>query len=387
MGTPDTPTELDAALEESLRTTWNARVVAYDRERFPFDRWVLERVRAHGHAVDALTELHRRLDGPGIYALTKQLCADTRRPEMRRLVDDFLRSEVVPKGRLVAPVAVQRFLNVRIMPPDRPRSVFPFHTGLNYGHGPASRSLWLPLTEVSAPEDASASMHIVGLERSRALIREATEEQLTVTEMQARFAAESWPLSAGPGRMVLFNQEHIHGNFVNTTGKTRVSIDFRVAEARFGDRLARKPVGGYFRVLSDGPEAHADGITAVAPNGLPTVLYLNNATPGTRGAPVHLQRYMVLDYCRRRGVAYEFELFELDDMAHLPTLSHIVDTLKSNVVLYSVFALPVDPRFRARLLDAALAHGAVMHFVNEDLRLARPADREALEDLLTFAHY
>ncbi|PIE18267.1 MAG: hypothetical protein CSA66_04995 [Proteobacteria bacterium] len=381
MTTPWPPRGTDEALEESLQTRWNAQVVAYDRDRFPFDRWVLERVRAHGHGVDDLTTLHERLDPPGLYALTKALCADTQRPELRAMVDAFVRDEVAASGALEAPLAVQRVLNVRIMPPARPRSVFPFHTGLMYGHGPASRSVWMPLTDVRAPEDASASLHIIGLDRSRALIRQAAAQRLTVTEMQALFAADSRPLSAGPGQAVLFNQENLHGNFVNLSGKTRVSVDLRVAEARFGDRLARKPVGGYFRLL-DAPQ------TALgADNDKPTVLYLNTATSGTRGAPVHLQRCMVLDYCKRHGVSFEFELFELDDMAHLPTLSHVVEGLGANAVLYSVYALPEDAGARARLFDGALAAGLVMHFVNEDLRLTGPEDREAIEAILRFARY
>jgi len=389
MPTPSTDrAALDRALEESLHTHWDARVVDYDAERFPFAAWVLDRVRARGHAVDDLTAIHRQVPEHEVYALSKALCADTARPDFRALVHAFVRDVVTPAGALVPPLALQRALNVRIMLPDRPQAVFPFHTGLLYGHGPASRSLWLPLTDLRAPAMASASMFIIGLDRSRELVAAAAAEHLSIGQMRERFLGEAHPLHAGPGQVVLFNQENLHGNVVNTTGLTRVSIDFRVAEGRFGDRLARKPVGGYFALLPDvdaAPAPPAD--PARFDNGRPTVLYLHNATPATAGAPVHLQRLMLADYAQRHGLVTRFEFFELDALGHLPTLEHIGRDLGANVVLYSVFALPEDGARRDALLDAFLARGATMHFVNEGLQLAGPGDRAALDALCAFARY
>lgn len=386
----DARAELDRALEESLRGPWDGRIVAYDEARFPLAGWVLERVRAHGWAVDDLTRIHEQVPLDAVFGLTKQLCADTRDPALRALVEDLVREVIAPAGGLVAPIAVQRALNVRVMLPDRPQAVFPFHTGLLYGHGPGSRSVWLPLTDLRQPADATASMYIVGLERSRALIREASEQRLSVEAMSARFLAESRPLHAGPGELVLFNQENVHGNVVNRTGKTRVSVDFRVAEGRFGDRLARKPAGGYFALLpADAEAARARAERAARPvqNDRPTVSYLHNATAATAGAPVHLQRYMLAEYCAARGIAPEFELFELDAMTHLPTLWHAASALRVNVVMYSVFALPHATRERVALLEAFLAAGAVVHFVNEGMRLADGDDLADVEALCAFAGY
>lgn len=389
---PRDPAALDAALEDSLATVWDAQVVPYDRVRFPIAETVLGWIRARGYPLDALARLHEVVPQAEVYALTKALCAETARPDFRELVHELVRHEVVPRGRLVPPIAVQRFLNVRVMLPASSVGIFPFHTGLLYGHGPASRSLWLPLTDVTRPEDASASMRIIGLARSRELVAEATAARLSVAEMSERFTRESRPLAAGPGQMVLFNQENIHGNVVNATGKTRVSVDFRVAEGRFGDRLAKKPAGGYFALL---PEPRADEGRVPPPpaaasspsDGRPVVVYLANATPATAGAPVHLQRYMVADYLARRGLTAAFELFELDAMAHLPTLRHIADGLGAHAVLYSVYALPEDAPLRAELLDAFAAAGATMHFVNEDLRVSPSHGRADLEALLAFARY
>jgi len=377
-------------LEESLTSTWDAKVVEYDKERFPFHEWIRERINLMGWPVEDLRELHTVIPTEQVYKVSKQLCADTNLPEFRKMVHEFIRHEVAPKGKLDWPIAVQRFFNVRIMLPNKPQSIFPFHTGLLYGHGPASRSLWMPLTDVSADEDISASMQIIDIHKSREMIQHALEQKMSVDEMSEYFSKESWQCKAGPGSMVFFTQENIHGNFVNHTGKTRVSIDFRLGEGQFGDMLARKIPGGYFQPIPETleeEEAFVPTDKNKFDNGRSNVLYLNNATAMTDGWPVHLQRYSVYEYCNKIGLNYEFELFELEDMHYMPTLQYIMDNLKCNCVLYSVFALPEDKEFRTRILDSCLENGTVMHFTNEDMAITNEADRDRVEALLDFAKF
>ncbi len=386
MPSPST-SELASAMEESLSTTWDARVVDYDAVKFPFAELIRDEVRRLGYQIESLQTLHKVVPREKVYVLSKQLCEATHRPEFRRLVNDFSRQEIVPKGKLETPIAVQRYLNVRIMVPDKPQGVFPFHTGLLYGHGPGSRSLWMPLTDVTRDEDRSASLQIIGLARSRELTRHAVEHKLSIPQMTELFGAESFGVKAGPGKVLFFTQENIHGNFVNVTGKTRVSIDFRLAENRFGDQLARKILGGYFEILPEGGGLPPRPDHAALKNDRSNTIYLNNNTPSTFGAPVHLQRAWVLEYCKKHGLNYEFELFELETMDHLPTLMHIVEELGCNVILYSIYSLPESAKHRARIFDAARAKGVNLYFVNEDLAVASDADRARVEQFLAFAKY
>jgi sporadic carbohydrate cluster protein (TIGR04323 family) len=378
---------LAAEMEESLCTTWNARVVDYDAVRFPFAERIRDEVRGLGHPIDSLETLHEVVPRERVYALSKALCEATNRPEFKRLVAEFAREEIVPKGRLVPPIAIQRYLNVRIMVPDKPQGVFPFHTGLLYGHGPGSRSLWMPLTDVTSEASRSASLQIIGVERSRELIRQASADRLSVAEMTELFGRESFGVRAGPGKVLFFTQENIHGNFVNVTGKTRVSIDFRLAESRYGDQLARKILGGYFEIMSEEGERSYRPDHAALANDRTNVIYLNNNTPSTVGIPVHLQRGMVTEYCRRNGLNYEFELFELESMDHLPTLQHIVEELGCNVILYSIYALPESLAHRERIYRAARARRVHLYFVNEDLAVAGGEQPDRIEQFLGFAKH
>ncbi|MBV9584654.1 MAG: hypothetical protein JO213_07195 [Alphaproteobacteria bacterium] len=73
-----------------------------------------------GYQVEDLSYFHEVVPEKDTYRVTKQLCADTNLPEFRRMLNRFVREVVVPKGKLRKPVAVQRFMNVRIMLPTTP---------------------------------------------------------------------------------------------------------------------------------------------------------------------------------------------------------------------------------------------------------------------------
>jgi sporadic carbohydrate cluster protein (TIGR04323 family) len=385
--------EIDAELERSLTTTWDAKVYSWDNSKYPFNEWILGRVRAMGYKLDDLSLLHEAVPLNETYKVTKQLCADTNLPEFRRMLNRFVREVVVVQGKLRLPVAVQRFMNVRIMLPTTPELFFPYHTGLLYGHGIASRSLWLPFVDVTADEDKSRSMQIMGIKRSRELIKYAIEKRLDMAGMTEVFGKESWQIKAGPGSGCFFTQENIHGSGrPNVTGKTRVSMDFRIAEGMFSDYLARKIPAGYFHIIPD-TEEEEEAQAARPPretafnNGRPNIFYVANNTSATYSIPVHLQRYMLVDYCNKKKLEFSYELFDLEDMKHLPTLWHLVRDRSCNIIMYSIFSLPEDENERNALIEAAVNKGNVIHFVNEDLQIANADDMKEVKKYIEFSKY
>ena len=385
--------EIDAALELSLTTVWDAKVYSWDNSKYPFNEWMLNRVRGMGYKLDDLSYLHEAVPLNEVYTVTKQLCADTNLPEFRRMLNRFVREQVVTQGKLRLPVAVQRFMNVRIMLPTTPELFFPYHTGLLYGHGIASRSMWLPFVDVTADEDRTRSMQIIGIKRSRELIKQAIENRLNMQQMTELFAKESWQIKAGPGSGCFFTQENIHGSGrPNTTGKTRVSMDFRIAEGIYGDHLGRKIPAGYFHLIPD-TEEEEEALAARPPrekafaNGKPNIFYVANNTASTYGIPVHLQRYMLVDYSKKKNLEFNYELFDLEDMMHLPTLWHLVNDRECNIIMYSIFALPEDENDRNLMLETAVKRGGVIHFVNEDLQLTGADELRTIKKYLEFSKY
>ncbi len=386
--------EIDAELERSLTHEWDAQIVTYPVERFPFSEWILDRVRGMGYPkLNDLSYLHEVVPQPEVFRVTKQLCADTNLPEFRRMINNFVREVAIPKGKLRKPVGLQRFMNVRIMLPTTPDLFFPYHTGLLYGHGVASRSIWLPFCDVTADEDRSRSMQIIPIKESRRLIKQAIDERLSMEEMTALFDKHSRQIKAKPGSCCFFTQENIHGSGKpNKTGKTRVSMDFRLAEGMYGDLLGRKIPAGYFHIVPD-TEEEEEMLAKQPPrevqfnNGKNNIFYVANNTSATYPIPVHLQRYMLVDYSKRNGLTADLELFDLEDMLHLPTLWHIVEERNVNVIMYSIFALPEEEEDRNRMLELALKKGMIFHFVNEDLALTSREDLENIKRYLEFSKY
>jgi len=122
-------------------------------------------------------------------------------------------------------------------------------------------------------------------------------------------------------------------------------------------------------------------------NGKSNIFYVGNNTSATYPIPVHLQRYMLLDYSKKNNLTSDLELFDLEDMLHMPTLWHIVEDRNVNVIMYSIFALPEEEDERNRMLEIALKKGMIFHFVNEDLALSGPEDLEEIKKYLAFSKY
>ena len=189
-------------LERSLTHEWDAQIMTYPNERFPFNEWIRERIRKMGYPVEDLSYFHEVVPQADTYRVTKQLCADTNLPEFRRMLNGFVREVVVPKGKLRLPVAVQRFMNVRIMLPTTPELYFPLHTGLLYGHGVASRSIWMPFVDVTADEDKTRSMQIIPIKKSRELVKYAIDNRLKMAEMTEAVGPARAPDQGGAGQLL-----------------------------------------------------------------------------------------------------------------------------------------------------------------------------------------
>src|SRR5258708_14004187 len=101
--------DIDAELERSLTNEWDAKIMTYPNERFPFNEWILNRVRMMGFPVEDLSYFHEVVPQAETYRVTKQLCADTNLPDFRRLLNGFLRQVVVPQANRPAPRAVPHY--------------------------------------------------------------------------------------------------------------------------------------------------------------------------------------------------------------------------------------------------------------------------------------
>ena len=350
-------------------------IVTYDVGAFPFPTWVQDRISSAGYDATDLHLLHETVPLREVAPLQRRLIAETADPAFQSMAHSFVRSVVQPL--LKSELAIQRYFNVRIMLPDRPDMIIAFHNGTWYGHGLGETTIWMPLCEVAG----SNTLMVIDRDQSRQITADSVAKRWRHEKMQEACMVHARPVEIGPGDVLLFQQENLHGNTLNTTGKTRVSIDFRVAVK--GGPLHRKLIGGYFDLLDSKASASASPTPS---NGGICISYVNNNTRIANGIPIHLQRLMMRDYCAAHDINPTYEQLEIEVMPHLPTLLKILEQDRpADVLLYSVYALPDAPADRQVVLDQAVSNGITLHFANEDRRVTSVADAAAIEQILTFA--
>lgn len=233
-------------------------------------------------------------------------------------------------------------------------------------------------------------MQIIPIKKSRELVKYAIDHRLKMAQMTEQWGPRTHQIKAGPGSCCLFSQEHIHGSGMpNETGRTRISMDFRIAEGMYGDLLGRKIPAGYFHLIPDAEEEE-ERLAQLPPhkiqfkNGKQNIFYVANNALATDAIPVHLRRYTLYDYCNKKGLSSDYELFDLEDMLHCPTLLHLIGDRNASTITYGIFALPEDEADRNHLLGTALRHGNIIHFVNEDLQLSTEDDLQRIRRYLDF---
>lgn len=348
----------------------------YDLEQYPLDRWVLKRVQERGYEIDDIRRLHEVLKVQDLPALTKGLIKDTGAGEFRDMVVSLIEEYIRPMVN--SDLAIQRFANIRVVLPDRPDMILPFHQGMWVGNGLSIGTIWLPLS----PAYDTNSMQIINLETSKQLTIDATEDRWSREKMQEEFMKHAKPVNLNPGQACLFNQANIHGNIPNETGVTRMSIDYRVLE-RDG-QFHRKIPGGYF-VVNEISESGIDN-DANKNRDRAIISYNENNTRMTQGIPIYLQRLAMRDYCLERDIRFRYEQVELEGLKHCPILKGVLEHDQADdVILFSVYALPEAPANRKAILDAALENGVVLHFVNELEVMRNETDRERIEGVLGFS--
>lgn len=386
----------DRVIDNDMNVILDNELISYDCSKYPFVEWIQNKIEERGFDASDLSRLHETIPYDQISPMAKWIIRETGNDDWRQIAHSFTREMLEPI--FGADIAVQRYMNLRILLPTRHEMIINFHTGLWYGHGMGTGTCWLALT----PCFGTNSMLVIDRHKSIELCDEALRNNWRQDKMQEVFYSYARPVVAGPGKAFLFNQEIVHGNVPNETNQTRVSIDFRLTVR--GGKIRRKLVGGYYVLLNeeligrrDKVESGASSISA--PPGVETkpqedlakdegytcISYVNNNTRITSGIPIVLQRLMMRDYCEPLGLKYTYEQLELEVMPYLPTLQHVIEQDRPNeIVMYSVNALPENHERRDKILDLALEHKVKLHFANEDCRFESEDDRKWIDDVLSF---
>ena len=361
-------------------------LIDYDYEKYNFGDWIRGRMHEAGYDVTDLTKIHEVIPYDELQNFQIKLIRETARPDFKEILHPFVHEVLEPV--FGAEIATQRFSNIRLFLPNRSEMKLAYHTGVWYGHGLGQATCWMPFT----PVKDSNSMLVVSREDSVRLMKEAEDNDWDQEKMQEEFDKYSWFVEAKAGQAHLFNQEIIHGNATNETPISRVSIDFRLCIKN--GKLCRKRVGGYFTLLD--PEVRGGKARTREEDIEPgtkddrgdytCIGYVNNSTLVSSGIPIVLQRLMMGDYMKDKGLSYTYQQLENEAFPYLPTLKNIVKIDKPNdAILYSIYSLPDRADFRKAIYQYAIDNKVTLHFANEDMRLRNQEDADWVEANIAFA--
>jgi len=115
-----------------------------------------------------------------------------------------------------------------------------FHCDYWYGHGVDSATIWLPLTTV----EANNSFYVCS-EKSQDQYYEKLRHTCNFSRLEDALLSSSSPILPEAGFAFLFGSKVLHGSPLNSSTKTRISIDFRIAAK--SDGTSTKDLENYFR--------------------------------------------------------------------------------------------------------------------------------------------
>jgi sporadic carbohydrate cluster 2OG-Fe(II) oxygenase len=141
-------------------------------------------------------------------------------------------------AKLLGPnIYIQKKINLSIQLPNDPSSILPTHSDCMSGDSPFQLNMWIPLTRAYA----SNTMFLVSRELSLRLISEQIdrfrlrssfirrEMDQTIYDSCHINESSKYYVNAFPGDYIIFNPAVLHGNELNTTSSTRISLNVRLA--------------------------------------------------------------------------------------------------------------------------------------------------------------
>lgn len=121
-------------------------------------------------------------------------------------------------------LSIQNKLNLSIQCPNDDSSLVPLHTDRAGGHSLFEVVMWTSFTK----SEQSASMYVLSPKVTlKALSELSNYESNNFSEFENRYANERIFLSVKPKDIVIFSSNIYHGNIVNVTSGTRISVNCR----------------------------------------------------------------------------------------------------------------------------------------------------------------
>lgn len=334
---------------------WENKTLNYNLNQFDWPKWVLETIQEIEPNVTDLTKIHEIISVDRIVKVQSHVQNAFGRKKYAEKFDAFAETYIKP---LIGscPYLLKRQATLNLVMPDQATLArrLPFHQGIFYSNGRGQRTIWMALTRC----EGTNSMYIADLAPSRIITKKVLKEKWNLARFEEECLKVSRPVDIHPGQAHLFHQEHIHGNVNNTTGYTRMSIDWHVLPK--GTEYGRRLPGGFFRLPGDHAQSEIKNY-----NGKTFVSYTNNNTAFSSGVPIVYQRLDIDRYCEKNKISYSSVQFENEYLDWLPILEDYIMQRPDGIVMASMYALPDNIERRDYIMNLALENKVELHFANE----------------------
>tara|TARA_B100001250_G_scaffold414327_1_gene451989 strand:+ start:1330 stop:2133 length:804 start_codon:yes stop_codon:yes gene_type:complete len=121
-------------------------------------------------------------------------------------------------------VAMQKNINLSIQTPNDPDSMLSMHSDIHAGESPFEVVAWLPLTDVQAN---SMSMFIAKPKNNKIVNKYVMESRKNIQEIYRKNKKKFKFLKINYGEILIFSPILMHGNIINKTNFTRISMNCR----------------------------------------------------------------------------------------------------------------------------------------------------------------
>jgi len=121
-------------------------------------------------------------------------------------------------------VAMQKNINISIQTPKDKNSMLSMHSDIHAGESPFEVVAWLPLTDVEAN---SMSMFITKPKFNKIINKTITNSKKNIDEIYKKHKKKFKFIKIKLGEILIFSPILLHGNTINETNTTRVSMNCR----------------------------------------------------------------------------------------------------------------------------------------------------------------
>ena len=166
--------------------------------------------------------------------------------DWENLILDICEAEL--KEKHGSDLLIQSKINLSIQMPDDKTSILPIHTDSSSADSPFQTNIWIPLTDAFDTN----SMFVLDEKQTMKFINDVGSK--TIKDFHSsnfKINKENF-VKIDYGQILFFNPSILHGNVLNETNKTRVSINVRVKSLFAPEpdlRNADRKFGTYYKIL------------------------------------------------------------------------------------------------------------------------------------------